>query len=425
MTDDEHVRPPDDDFAAGTEPFGTEPSDAPASGARAWWRPARYSVRARVIGVAVAVVVLAAGGTAIVLGARSTSDVPAPTPLAHDPVPAVRHKVIGTPARCGVSQRTLAALVPRYRTTNLADPDLPGCGWSVQGRSRRELRVRFRDVSPAAPPPVAAADAIVRFAATGDPGTKGARTVTGLGDEAMIVDMQDMGRTVVMRFENVIVAVSYHGLAHDESLSRKAETAGELRVATDIARRIGAPDRPRQVTASPKDEKPAISRSIAPCHLVPTKLVNTLLRPKSPPVTPDDDPAGITTDSAQKACRWRPMDDGPTRALTVSVQRFSGTAPGSGTRRARHTYLASYLKARATEPISRRDDRYFAALTGLGRQAFGSYVEESAPAQIVFRDRNVIVQVTYAASSPDATPTPINAGYAVATHIAGVLRHRS
>lgn len=90
------------------------------------------------------------------------------------------------------------------------------------------------------------------------------------------------------------------------------------------------------------------------------------------------------------------------------------------------------LDDRAERPVSRRDERWFHPLSGLGDQAFGAYLAESgtrgsgipSPARVVVRTGTALISVTYGAKQGDGAEgdsippltreEAVNGAYAVA-----------
>lgn len=431
MSDNEAQRPPN-------EPAGPPPASR-------WWQVRGYSRRTLATGAAVAAVILAAGTTGIVLaiGSGSGSETPTTTatPLAHDPVPTGRI-ITKQPAKCGVSKATLDALLPKREVRDGGGSTT--CRWSSEtddGRRERQLEVEFAiQLTPGVgtatnAPTTSVSQAIEVFA--GVAGQKGTQPVTGLGDEAAASYDQgtfDRSGTVTFRAGNAVVKVSYSGEDRGgdrlKQLPRKTALDGALTAAADVAKSLDAPVKATPATTTPRSEPPGISRNVAPCDTVPTTMVTELTRPTGTPSSPEENTGDVGEDddeSKSRTCTWKSYE----RALTVSVTRFPAGRSGSGTRQAKRKYLEMYQSARAAEPLSKHDTRYFTALTGPGQQAFGSYIEEIAPGRVVFRDRNVIVDVGYGlpgiagGSTGDEEPLTrdeaVNGAYTAATRIAATL----
>lgn len=411
-----------------------QPPDGPAPRSPRWWKPRRHPRRTLAIGAGVAALALAAGTTAVVLATGPDPGAPTSTatPLAHDPVPTAR-TITERPARCGVADTTVDALVPEHepRRAKGADP----CEWRVSyvksdhGWRERRLEVfqirAARNGTGAGTPDLLVSRAVKKFAdavARQDPDSM--RPVTGLADEAVSSydpDAYSGGGTVVFRFRNVVVKVTYSGADHKnnqpKSLSRKTALTGALKAATDIATRLGAPARPKITTLAAGP--PAITRTIAPCDTVPEDTATELTRPTSTP-TPSEENLRDPEPDEPRSCTWKSHG----RTLTVAVRRFPDDLPGSGTRQAEHAYLRLYYSARATAPADGNDKRYFAALTGPGQQAFGAAAGKTAPGRVVFRHRNIIVDVTYTSTDEEDPLTrdeAVNGAYTAAAQVATAL----
>lgn len=101
--------------------------------------------------------------------------------------------------------------------------------------------------------------------------------------------------------------------------------------------------------------------------------------------------------------------------------------PGGAVRAATSRYLTRHHDARADEPISVRARKYFSALNGPGEQAFAGWVEEGSAPRVVFRVRDVVVEVVYDdAAAPGEEPLAkdqaVAGVYAAAVNVAKALR---
>lgn len=383
-----------------------------------WWRPSRYGWQ--VLAIVVATVVVLAGSIAFVAHLLTrTSALPAPTALPHDPVPALG-KPVTEPRWCGMTRQGVEALVPRA--------DHPtGCVWTHQDPAKgtkRELTIGFSaergrpGITSAQLLPSPATAVAVRMIVSGEHRDRpGMMRVTGLGDEATVVNDDDTGATVTMRVRNAIVDVRYSGGDEDSSryLDPKRAVAGALRGAATVAQTLGAPHRP---ATAPAQSRPAAHSVLSACRSVSSDLLDRLV-PTSSHGAGIDVP--VTGHGKARACSWA----GSGNAVSVTLTRYDDTArPGSGTRRAEHNYLASYLSARAAEQASTHHGRYFAALTGPAQQAFAFSAGGAPGARVVFRDRNVIAEVRYGAQGGPALPRDeaVDGAYAAATQVAAFLR---
>lgn len=399
-------------------------------------RPVRRAWRVAIVAVVGAALVAAV----LVTFANVPEPLPAPPALAHDPVPAERiHWTI--PAGCGVSAATLDALAPH------AGIDEAGEGGSCKWTSQRGDRANFLNLDvgviplhagpgvPGATEPgnSSVAAAMKAFDSARDEG-HAIRPVTGLGDEAFLYDRDSSDSRsgqVEFRTDNVIIATGYRADAGlDGKLPSAARLrAGALRAATDAARRLGAPAAPK--VAAPPTARPAVRTPPSPCTVVPSGLRERLLGDDDPDTAPGDadDSGGAPIPGARmEGCDLRTED----RELTVSV--ITGTAP-TAIRDIGREYLRRHLEARAEQPISRTDERYFHALSGLGDQAFAAYLEESdggadvrSPARVVARAGPALVAVTYGAvdSGYATEPLPrteaVDGAYAAAVRVVAAVR---
>lgn len=401
-------------------------------------RVIRQRGRAGIIAAVCAVLVAAV----LVAIAEAPYPTPAPTPLAHDPVPP-EHVTWAIPDRCGISAATLRALV--------GDPDVQkagedgSCEWYGGGTGLQELEVNVSAHHAGLDAPGATDDGdssvAAAIAAFGDAPYKGltGRPLTGLGDEALLFDgtpstTPDQGRRDVAEFRtgNVTVSADYFAGTDPRTgkpLTAQRQQAGALRAAADVARALGAPAAPKQ--AAVVSSRPARVRTPV-CSVVPPGLRDRILGGGHQSVRPDNvvaidpvDPAASIDGASQTSCEL--STDG--RDLNVVIT--TSTKP-TAARDMRREYLRRYLDARAEPPISRRDDRYFHALSGLGDEAFCAYLQESSlgdaesPARVEVRTGTVLISVAYGAKD-DAEPLTredaVNGAYAVAV-AAGNAVHR-
>lgn len=449
MSDDQYPHPSGEEpeGPSGAEPTGdASPSDVPGRPAtrRSWWRPSRYSGRARIIGAAALVVVLAGAATAVLV-ARSGSDTPTPTALGHDPVPKPGKAIVGMPARCGVTRATLRDLVPHAYALDGGTGASDHCYWSHDDHGKgteRKLVVNFHLRGPipqrgnsAGSPAVAVA--MYDYGRVGVLGKDGLLAVHGLGDEAKIsYDDHHHESDVTMRVRNAVVTVAYSGWNGSRALSGRRGFAGALHAAADVAKSLGAAHDPKIAHAVPVPPTAPITHTGKACKLIPAARVAELLDSDPDLVDPEDqssteqhgdDGAGDRDGAAKStACEWT---TGHAGALRVSVDRYPDVSPGSGTRAAKRDYRQRYVSVRAAEPISDDDERYFAPLRGLGEQAFAGYIEETLLARVVLRDRNVLIRVMYASAGDDHPLTreqAVGIVYTAATIAADALpeRHR-
>lgn len=442
MSDDETPRPLNE--------TGVAAGQVPAPGTSRPRRPARRTLG---IGAGLAAIMLAAGVAAVTSAGGSGSE-PEPiaaTPLKHDPVPN-RRITTHMPRRCGVSEKTIRELTPEGALEHAGESQT--CAWSSRtdgGRTRR-LEVGFvldgrSSATGMAPDATPVSSAIKAFGTELDQRGWGApKVITGLGDAAVAQYAHSpQGGKIAFRFTNAVVTVTYMGRqardVSDTMIPEKVALDGALTAATDVAAALGAPTRSTLTISTPKARPPALAKPGDPCDLVPGKLTDDLLKPTGTP-----SPSGERSDApdleeiSPKMCTWR--RHGP-RILQVSVEHFPDSTPGAGARQAERAYLKEHVEARGHRPISDHDERYFTALKGPGDQAFASYLEKSAPmtfdpmneglspGRVVFRIRNVLVDVKYASAGAghdeDAGEEPltrneaVNGAYEVAAHIAEEL----
>lgn len=367
---------------------------------------------------------------------------PAP-PTTADPVRAVPLIHTHRPD-CGLPRATLDALVPRpeirsYRGGN--------CVWNtnvVNGDAADYQKGRRLDVSvtlitgrpqptdydlkPPTTPISAAMNAFSGSEATGRQRAKELKAVRGLGDEARAyynpANATFGGGTVFARTRNAVVNVTYgtDTLARRQ-LPEKTALDGALRAATDIVRGLGT-----AVSGSPevtelKTTAPG-RRPRTPCEIVPAGTRKKLLEnaeqkdssPEYEPVPKGD------------SCRWEKAgeEENYTYYLEVTLETHPSVES------ARRDYLQKHVEARAQQPISRYDERYFTALAGLGERAFASYVEEGPPGGVVFQVRGIVATVVFAqepasgapphGSEPLTRKQSVNGAYAAAKDVAGALR---
>lgn len=411
-------------------------------GAARFWRG--WGRRGLVVG-AVAVAVIVAGVVAAV--ALGGDGLPAPRPLAHDPVPAERNRTT-VPADCGVTGETLKALTPRPQIDRAGDGGK--CEWSSDatekhGDRRLTVTVSLLHAGPGVPNATATAysseaTAMNAFVATVRQRPEGRRPVTGLGDEAVVAAGlfgRDNARRVTFRTGNLIATAEYEAEPTTTELKQAPlSTAGirdgAFRAAADIARRLGAPAEP--ALGEPRAKATPVKLQESACALVPGDLRERLVGADVDGDVGKTDPLDAPepgTEPATRGCQWL----GDARELTVAITSPAAAGATSFTRDTRREYLRRYLEARAEPPISSRDARYFHALSGLGDQAFCAYLAESelsdisarSPARIVARVGEALVTVTYGTiaddeSEPLTEEEAVNGAYAAAVHVVRAVR---
>jgi hypothetical protein len=350
-----------------------------------------------------------------------------------DPVP-VGPVITKVPKDCGVSADTLHRLTlgtPTYSGEiatcwwHSVDGYCPD-GWCRRKPGDRERAIRV-DLQMLKEP----ADALVRFSSQESPSdlppdSRDAqpKTVVGLGDEAVAyysTDRSLRGTLIVFRTANVVARVRYYGVNSTRqdlvnAISQQAATDGALRVASDVAKGLGAAAHPAVATSAASATKPSIQHYPELCDTVPTGL-RRLLVPKA---TPQDDSAfsdlleGVHGGSAV-ACEWTSMSGKTSRTLRVVVGSVPDWRPGAGTSAASRDYLRLHYTERA-------HGQRFEALTGPGEQAFSAYYDNHG--EVVFRVRNALVHVQYSADPYNAISADraVKGAYTTATYVAGALR---
>lgn len=328
--------------------------------------------------------VVAVGGTAAVLvfgpfGGPGLAE-PATRP---DPVPAER-LVAALPEHCGLSAATVARLVPEPITHKAGDTG--ECKWfpGRHGRDRRYLTAGIsikRGTSPAAatglpirlwPTPVTLAmDAFPAAPAPGESRTR--RRVTGLGDEAIAQYSARAGGDVVFRFRNAVVTVGYSS-DPPSSLPERAALGALFSAASEIQAALGGPRSSRPAAGAPIGAAPPGTPPKV-CGAVRAEVLDELV-----------DGADLSEGAPEKGtaeCSWEDGD----RALRVQVTALADAGAAA------REYLQRHLRARAEEPISARDAKYFRALARPGEQGFAAFVDEGSPGRVCFRIRNLVVDV--------------------------------
>lgn len=368
-----------------------------------WWR-SNLSGRDVGVSAALAALVLAAG--ALVLGFGGRSELAGP-PTRPDPVPRER-LITRFPAACGVSTATINALVPRAESMHTSD--FGDCEW--YSRHPGDVRERRLDVTVKIWPATAGDTSAVSIgpriayvkttpisnALSAFGQTAARQTVLGLGEEAFA----DSRRTVVdFRVANAVVTVGYQ----DSGLLAKKKSAldGALRAAADTAKSLGTSAGPRLGSTAPA----STTRHLPdPCATVPAGLRTRLVK-------------GATAMPDTNSCTWT----SERRTLKVTLLSEPDSAPGGAVRAAIRDYLQRHYDARAEQPVSAHDRKYFHALTGPGDQAFASWVENGTPGRVVFRVRNVVVEVGYTgdADHPLTKDQAVNGAYAAAIDVARAL----
>jgi hypothetical protein len=328
------------------------------------------------------------------------------------------------PEHCGISAATLARLVPNARTTR--DGGQGTCTWASQKddrKSERHLSVGFTlfpgsALRPGMPQtgraPVAAAMMSLGPKWSNVPG----KAVTGLGDEAFMQVSPSTGATVVMRVGNANVSVQYRSLFWP--IAEGTAREGAFAAASEVVAALGArtPARPA-IAAAPR---PTPARTVPDlCAAVSERTRQRLVEGDSITGEPASGGGALAIKDAKVSnCSWTSKD----RALAVSAAVVPGSGLLDGTRLATREYVMRHDDARAEETLSVHDEKYFRAVTGLGDQAFAVQVPEVIPGEVVFRDGNVLVRVTYEAMDerhPLSRKHAVRGAYAAAQEVARAL----
>ncbi|MFB4311167.1 hypothetical protein [Actinomadura sp. GTD37] len=328
------------------------------------------------------------------------------------------------PEGCGLSAAALDRLVPGARTGK--DGREGTCTWSSRSddrKSERYLSIGFTlfpgtALRPGAPQtgraPVAAAMAALGPKWSDVPG----RAVTGLGDEALMQVSPSTGATIVTRVGNANVSVQYRSLFRP--LPEETARDGALAAASDVVARLGARTPAHPAIAPAPGPTPA--RTIPDlCAAVSERTRQRLVEGDSATVRSASRGGALAIEDAQvRNCSWASKD----RELEVSAAIVPGSALFDGARLATREYMVRHDDARAEETLSVRDRKFFRAVTGLGDQAFAVQVPGVVPGEVVFRDGNVLVRVTYGATDerePLSGKHAVRGAYAAAQEVAQAL----
>jgi hypothetical protein len=380
------------------------------------------------------------------------------------------------PAACGVPDAVARELVPGSRPGGrerglFADTSKGVCLWYAlndgeeqggfvpDGNRLRKERVLHVDIvlgkASSFASPIGGAMEQIDRGPVGAPTDAALRVVTGLGEEARAgySPALDEGAFVRFRVGNAAVLVNYGGWDRkgkdpaQRQLPEKTAMAGALRAAAGIAKNVGVPTRSTPSFALPQAAAPVIQRLPKPCDTVSAETlrkvangayrergVTSLVAP-SPGTVPDQAPAAMRGD----ACRWTTHTATSTsleakdsaRNVEVTIAAVSGRQPGSAVQFATREYLRQHHNARDGKKDGTINlQQGFTAISGLGDQAFVVYGEHpgggnESPGRVVFRLRNVLVQVRYFSDSQDDDPLTrseaINGAYTVALDVAGSL----
>ena len=245
--------------------------------------------------------------------------------------------------------------------------------------------------------------------------------VAGLGDEAFVQVSPSTGATVVMRVGNANVTVQYRSLfgALPEGTARD----GAFATASEVAAALGArtPAHPA-IAPAPRPAPPRTLPDL--CTAVSERTLHMLVRGDDITGTSDSPGSARTVKDAKiGGCSWTSED----RELAVSATAMPGSGLIDGAGLATREYVMRHVDARAEETLSVHDRKYFRAVTGLGDQAFAVQIPEVIPGEVVFRDGDVLVRVTYEARDkrkPLSRAHAIRGAYAAAEEVAEALATR-
>ncbi|KAB2344130.1 hypothetical protein [Actinomadura rudentiformis] len=362
-------------------------------------------------------------GAAVVLGGNGPDRgdaLPAP-PVGPDRVP--HGPVVSRlPAVCGLSTGTIATLVPRAR--RYGSGDFGGCQWTSDSR-RLTITIDVLVVPLAGPssshhvPTSLMSTAIEAFLEKADPDLK-ATAVTGLGDDAFAAYTPSNGAKVIFRVGNAVVTVQHGGslVSSEKGLSRQKAFHGAFKAAAETAQSLGsssaAPAFVSQTSRQP-------TRLPKPCATVTAPTLDKLFKD-----APDHHESPTSSSEPEARCTWTSQQ----RTLQVTLVSEPKPQAGGAVRTATNRYLMRHHDARAEEPISVHAEKYFSALTGPGEEAFAAWVEEGSAPRVVFRVRDVVVEVVYDDATPpgedDAEPLTkdqaVAGAYAAAVNVAKALR---
>jgi hypothetical protein len=393
------------------------------------------------------VVALAAGGSvlAIALGVGTAlltegdmgdggvDDDTLAIPRTADPYPTP--SAFSQPPNCGVRTATLDKVLPGGGSMRQEDGT---CRFDIDYGSRSgwqgSLTVGLLAGRSSGPNP-SVADAMGLFEATADRGAW--QDVSGLGDEAAVHHDGNLGITeVVLRVQGVRAHIVYSARRTKgfdrKPLDEKPSVDNALLVAADVASALGGEVDSPTVGSQPASA-PALHAPDA-CDLIPAATLRKLHN--------GDDPKRLNlppnSDGSTDTCDWYsiPSASGDSvLSLSVSVETFSDDGQASGERKAARKFLKTYYEAREGEYlIGDKAGRRFHPLSGPGNEALGYYytrsgyrgpeVEREGCGVIVFRVRNIVVEVSYegaADGKPLGEAAALNRAYLAAKDAAAAL----
>jgi len=200
------------------------------------------------------------------------------------------------------------------------------------------------------------------------------------------------------RVGNVVARVSY-GVDRFSRAKPRAEAslrAAALKASGEIARSLGSAPHGTPAYGTGGGAGAPLAPPSSACGLVSGKVLGKVIKGHRSP-TPDTGVAkdGVLVQGRRTACTWESKD----RMLTVTVVSGPGADRRAADQAAARAYLASQLNAQAGQPISGDDELYYKPLTGLGDQAFASFMEEGPPGRIMIRRGNLLLEVVFASNS--------------------------
>ncbi|MEU8347633.1 hypothetical protein AB0C74_38540 [Spirillospora sp. NPDC048832] len=213
------------------------------------------------------------------------------------------------------------------------------------------------------------------------------------------------------------VSVQYRSLFG--TLQEGTARDGAFAAASEVVAALGGRPAQPAIAGAPN---PTPARTVPDlCAAVPKRTLRRLVKDDSVTGSTDAGSAALAIKDADTGgCSWRSNG----RELAVSAAVVPGSELFDGARLATREYEMRHHDARAEETLSVHDRRYFRAVTGLGDQAFAVHVPEVIPGEIVFRDGNVVVRVTYEATDerhPLSRKDAVRGAYAAAQEIAKAL----
>lgn len=390
-------------------------------------------------GAVVLVVLVAVAGFALIRsssggGGSDLDALPAPKTLGRDPVPAEK-SITTRPTDCGVTKATVKSLTPG------ADMDGVGgnCSWSNYSDSAdRELDVEYETDQPSPDTTSKVAAAIQTFSQeTSDqlsPTDSKFQPMTGLGDDAAYrvgADAAGDGieAVVVFRTADLVTEVTYKSLEAKSSTTGKFRD-GAFRAAADTAKALGVTANPAVAQAT-KSAPVTVPDDI--CGLLPGDLLKTLGGEPDPSTESDDtdeviDQQALPPGASTVGCSLTSYTESGDRSMEVHV---ISTPDASAAPMVARAYLGAYYEARAERPTSA--GRYFQALSGLGDQAFCSYLKGSRghlifgkdTAELVVRARTALITVTFGGEVSNSKLTrqqTVKGAYAVAQKVAAKVK---